>query len=329
MSKSRRIFISYTRADEIFKKELEAHLSPLLLLDRVSSWSDRNMHPGTLLFKEIQKNIDSADIIFLLISSDYLHSSACQGEMQAALARHEQGISITIPVIIRPCDWKILPLGDVLATPKDGSPISTSHNRDLSWLEVVGSLRELIQNWAPPGEQAEEEAPPAEPEKDPSTDVTDDSSALKWVNRKNSNEDEWRKITSSLSESIATHLEHLLPVGLQHNVRPWGAKTIVDIKNDKYSTGKRLVIEDVTGYVGYSGYQIEIYPSNIQGLNVSNATLRWATSANGKHVLSKVNGSKSFTVDNLAEEISKQIVATSWGKPAKVEPRKTLLSQAI
>lgn len=320
----RRIFLSYCHVDEAYKKELEAHLSPLLLLEKVSSWSDRNMHPGTLLFKEIQKNIENAEIIFLLITSDYLHSSSCQDEMKIALSRHERGISITIPVITRPCHWQILPLGDVLATPKDGAPISTSRDRDLAWVEVVAGLREILQNWSPSGEQIPEETAPAALEASPENSEVNSSTVIKWVNRKASNDEAWASIIKGLAEDIATSLESTLPGGLQHNVRVWGSKIIVDIKNDKYTTTKRLIVEDMTGYVGYSGYQFDIYPTSIQGLNgVTPATYRWANADGGINVLSNTDGSKTLAASRLAQNLADQIATTNWGKPSKVEARRS------
>jgi hypothetical protein len=135
--RARSIFISYTHDDERYKKELEQHLAPLLLLERASTWNDRDLQVGTFLFEEIRSRIEQCEIILLLISSSYLASASCQSEMQVALTRHRAGKSISIPIIVRPCRWDLLPLGDILATPEDGCAVSISPDRDVAWVNVI------------------------------------------------------------------------------------------------------------------------------------------------------------------------------------------------
>src|SRR5208337_5062970 len=126
----RKIFVSYTHQDVAFQGQLEAHLSPLLLLGRIDTWNDRKLRAGQRLYQEIKDNIGSADIILMLVSSDYLTSRSCREEMQLALERARTQNAVAIPIIIRTCDWAILPLGDIPATPKDGIPVSQWEDRD-------------------------------------------------------------------------------------------------------------------------------------------------------------------------------------------------------
>jgi len=82
--RARSIFISYTHEDERYKRELEQHLAPLLLLEWASTWNDRDLHIGSFLFEEMRSRIEQCDIILLLISSSYLASASCQNEMQVS-----------------------------------------------------------------------------------------------------------------------------------------------------------------------------------------------------------------------------------------------------
>lgn len=61
--------------------------------------------------------------------------------MQRALARHEAGEAIVIPVILRPCDWHGTPFGKLLATPTDGKPVTQFPDRDQAMLEVAVAVR--------------------------------------------------------------------------------------------------------------------------------------------------------------------------------------------
>lgn len=81
--------------------------------------------------KEIQNHLNTAQIILLLISPDFIASEYCYGtEMKHALERHKRGEARVIPVILRPVSaWERVPPGDIQigqlqALPKDAKPIT-------------------------------------------------------------------------------------------------------------------------------------------------------------------------------------------------------------
>ena len=68
----------------------------------------------------------AAQIILLLISSDFIASDYCYSiEMQRALERHEKGEARVIPIILRSIDWKNSPFGKLQALPKDGTAVKS------------------------------------------------------------------------------------------------------------------------------------------------------------------------------------------------------------
>ncbi|WP_369405764.1 toll/interleukin-1 receptor domain-containing protein [Sphingomonas asaccharolytica] len=90
----------------------------------------------------MDRHMEQDDIILLLVSPDFLASDYCyEREMQRALARHETGTAVVIPVILRPCDWHHAPFGKLLATPTDGRPINQWADRDQAMLEVARAVR--------------------------------------------------------------------------------------------------------------------------------------------------------------------------------------------
>lgn len=311
--------ISYAHADEVYKNELESHLAPLLISNLISSWSDRKLQAGAFLYKEIRQQMESADVVFLLISSSYLSSTSCLEEMQSAFGRHESGLSMVVPVITRPCDWTILPLGDILATPKDGVPISIANNRDVAWLDVVRSLRELLQSWQPLREQAVDE-PPSQPLPEVTSDGT---SQARWVNKKYENDILWADFKDLFAQTIEEKLSPVIPEEQQFQVRWWGENILVNITHNSYSATKRLILDDATGYDGYSGYQLEIYPSKHQGLSVQPQTYRWIELQSGTRTLAKIDGKSILTLDDIATDLASQIVETQWGKKANGTAKKS------
>ena len=61
--------------------------------------------------REIDKHLNTARVILLLISSDFIASDYCYDvEMERALQRHEVEEARVIPVILRPVDWTEAPL---------------------------------------------------------------------------------------------------------------------------------------------------------------------------------------------------------------------------
>src|SRR2546423_8779088 len=92
MKGSIEIFFCYAREDEELRQDLEKHLRVLQRQGIVDVWHDRKIAPGDEWEHEIDKHLDSADIILLLISSDFMDSDYCYGvEMKRALERQQNG----------------------------------------------------------------------------------------------------------------------------------------------------------------------------------------------------------------------------------------------
>src|SRR5437763_265453 len=85
------VFISYAHEDERLRQQLVAHLSLLQREGLVATWYDGQIMPGDVWAREIDKHLETAAIILLLVSSDFLASNYCyEIEMQWALERHRR-----------------------------------------------------------------------------------------------------------------------------------------------------------------------------------------------------------------------------------------------
>src|SRR5689334_18549291 len=104
------VFFSYAHEDEEHATKLRNHLSILRRLGVISDWHDRQIIAGKEWESEIDQHLDSADIILLLVSADFLASDYCWGrEMKRALERHDRGEARVIPVAIRFVSWQGAP----------------------------------------------------------------------------------------------------------------------------------------------------------------------------------------------------------------------------
>ncbi len=106
-----KIFYSYAHEDKILRDELEKHLGALKRQGQVTEWYDRDIQAGMEWVHEINKYLNTANIILLLISSDFMASDYCYGiEMRRALDGHNSGEARIIPIILRPVVWEKTPV---------------------------------------------------------------------------------------------------------------------------------------------------------------------------------------------------------------------------
>src|SRR5947209_5500460 len=102
-----KIFFCYAHEDEPLLKRLKAQLRPLQRKGIIEVWNDRDINAGTEWEQEISKHLNTAHIILLLISPDFMNSDYCYStEMKRALERHKRGEVRVIPIILRPVHWQ-------------------------------------------------------------------------------------------------------------------------------------------------------------------------------------------------------------------------------
>ena len=143
-----RLFISYSHRDSQYLKEFTAHLSPLVNGGALTSWSDLELVVGDELDEKLRLELESADLVAFLVSSDFLNSISCyQDEVIRVLDLRQSKTVEVLPIILRNCLWEDTPLGRFLAVPKDGTPISTYRDRDSAWLDVVQQIKRRAEVW--------------------------------------------------------------------------------------------------------------------------------------------------------------------------------------
>lgn len=139
------LFFSYSHKDEELRNELETHLTLLKRQGVISSWHDRRITAGTNIDQSISNELESSEIILLLVSANFLASDYCyEKEMKRALEKHENGTAVVIPVILHPTDWHPAPFGHLRATPTDGKPISMYANQHEAFSIVAKDVRSAV-----------------------------------------------------------------------------------------------------------------------------------------------------------------------------------------
>jgi hypothetical protein len=141
------IFFSYAHEDEALRDKLAKHLKLLEREGVIKAWHDRDITAGEEWKNAIDSHLESANIILLMISADFLASDYCYDiEMKRSLERHDSNEARVIPVILRSVDWHGSPFGKLNALPKDGKAVTSWENEDEALTDVVKGLRRVIDN---------------------------------------------------------------------------------------------------------------------------------------------------------------------------------------
>lgn len=144
MTEALKLFFSYSHKDEALRDELGNHLKILEHQKLIASWHDRKILPGDEWDDQITVNQDTADIILLLISSDFIASKYCWDiEIKRAMELHESGEACVIPVILRRADWRGAPFSKLQAVPKNAQPVTNFSDRDEAFEFITQQIRQV------------------------------------------------------------------------------------------------------------------------------------------------------------------------------------------
>lgn len=142
-----KIFYSYSRRDLDMRNTLEDHLSTLRNVGKISTWHDLELEAGTEWEPAILNKLDTADIILLLVSSNFIASKYCYGtELKRAIARHHEGTARVIPVILRSCDWNHsdVPFSKLNVLPTHAKAITSWTDQEEAFTIVARQIRETV-----------------------------------------------------------------------------------------------------------------------------------------------------------------------------------------
>jgi hypothetical protein len=141
------VFFSYAHEDESLRDELAKHLKILERQGVITTWYDRDITAGKEWAGQIDERMESAQIILLLVSADFLASDYCWDvEMKRALERHELGEACVIPIILREVDWYAAPFAKLQACPKNAEPVTSRTNRDQAFTDIARAIRKVVEN---------------------------------------------------------------------------------------------------------------------------------------------------------------------------------------
>lgn len=150
MEKPLHVFCCYARADQSYLLELRKRLIPLQREGLIAIHTDIDVSPGEEWEPKIQQYLNTAHVILLLVSPDFIASDYCySNEMKRALERHKEGKVLVIPILLRAVDLHRLPFGSIQCLPTDAKPIKSWADVDDAFLDVTNGIIEAIEKFFP------------------------------------------------------------------------------------------------------------------------------------------------------------------------------------
>jgi predicted RNase H-like nuclease (RuvC/YqgF family) len=142
------VFFAYAREDAEIRSKLSNHLAPLRRNNYISEWYDGEILGGEQWDEVIKDKLNAADIILILVSSDFIASQyAFTFEFSNALERHEHSLAVIIPIIVRPCAWQETPVKKIQLLPKGGAPIMGTgkwQSEDEAFTNVAEGVNRIV-----------------------------------------------------------------------------------------------------------------------------------------------------------------------------------------
>ena len=153
------VFISYAHDNLEDREELIKHLSVLKRNGLINEWSDKELVAGQDWDRAIKKNLEDADIVLFLVSSEFLASDYINNvEVEETIKKYHENSIKVFPVILNNCMWQETILNKFQAVPSEKGrlkPISEWTNRNDAFYTVSIELMKSIKGKEPKNFQLE------------------------------------------------------------------------------------------------------------------------------------------------------------------------------
>lgn len=136
-----KVFINYAAEDHTFAEALTTHLVMLRRQGIVSQWSAANLDPDAVLTDQLSQQLQAAQVVLLLLSSNYLDNDTCWLLQEQAMA----ATKIVVPILLSPCQWQLSPMLAALSPlPTNQKPIKMWELRDEAYLHIAEQLQKQL-----------------------------------------------------------------------------------------------------------------------------------------------------------------------------------------
>lgn len=140
------VFVSYSHLDKSHFEKIQSVLRALKREGLIDPWTDREIVAGGEWSKAIHTSLQSAELILLLVSRNFMESDYCFSvELKYALKQHRAKKSVVLPIIIKSADWGTAPFRRFQALPDRGKAIDKWPSREEAYASISKGLRKTIE----------------------------------------------------------------------------------------------------------------------------------------------------------------------------------------
>ncbi|MGB3641317.1 MAG: toll/interleukin-1 receptor domain-containing protein [Rivularia sp. (in: cyanobacteria)] len=141
-------FCSDADKDKKLLEELEKHLKHLNRQGIIDTWHKSMIAAGKDITTEINRQLDEANIILPLISSDFIASDDNWNIVaKSAMERHKSRKARVIPVLLRPVEdsWRSA-FPNIKALPQNEKPVTNWKPYDNAFMSIAEGIREAVKD---------------------------------------------------------------------------------------------------------------------------------------------------------------------------------------
>lgn len=157
MSEQIKVFLSYSHKDKVLKDTFVGHLYSLVRTENITLWTDEEIDGGERWNDEINTKLNTADLILLLISPDFITSEYCYNiELKKAIELYKQRKAIVVPIGLRVTDIVGHPFTQFQMLPVNPLFVESWANTNEAFVSIVQGLRKTLtgivaemKNWDP------------------------------------------------------------------------------------------------------------------------------------------------------------------------------------
>ena len=146
-------FVSYSHSDSKMLEKLKVNLRVMEAQGYLSTWTDSRILPSGRWDDEIQQELEQADIIIFLVSSNMLASDYIRNvELKRALERRRSNETELVGVILEDCSWKAEAFAEYQVI-LGGKPANQHKPQRNAFYQVEKALQKLIDSMRNTGER--------------------------------------------------------------------------------------------------------------------------------------------------------------------------------
>ncbi len=142
-----RIFLSYAPEDVEHKNCLSKLLAPLRRNKTLTTWDEQEIKPGEIWAESVNHALEQAELIILLVSSDFLASDYLMEDKLPKMERRRmKGELEIIPILLKECLWKSdQVLEQLQPLPRGITSISAASDKDKTWNDIAKEIEQKVQ----------------------------------------------------------------------------------------------------------------------------------------------------------------------------------------